>query len=54
MQVRFKTSITYKANFYTVYNVRDDKNGHPHFLIYINNQWEYISAKHLMPAEEDK
>lgn len=31
--------------YYDVYNVRDDKNGYPHFLIYINGQWIYKSAK---------
>lgn len=54
MQVRFNNSITCKTNFYTVYNIRDDKNGYPHFLIYIDNQWKYISAKHFIPLEEDK
>lgn len=54
MKVRFKTGITCKSNFYTVYNVRDDKTGYPHFLIYINRQWRYMSAKHFMPVEEDE
>ena len=30
-----------------VYNVRDDKNGYPHFLIYENGEWKYVSAKHF-------
>ena len=34
-----------------VYNVRDDKNGYPHFLIYENGEWKYVSAKHFVPAE---
>lgn len=30
-----------------VYAVRDDKNGYPHFLIYENGEWKYVSAKHF-------
>ena len=30
-----------------VFNVRDDKNGYPHFLIYENGEWKYVSAKHF-------
>lgn len=51
MKVKFKSQ--YDKDIYTVYNVRDDKAGYPHFLIYINRQWRYISAKHFMPVEED-
>lgn len=29
-----------------VYNVRHDKSGYPHFLIYEDGQWKYRSAKH--------
>ncbi len=36
---------------YTCYAVRDDSNGYPHFLIYDNNQWIWISAKHFKPVE---
>ena len=35
-----------------VYAVRDDKNGYPQFLIYEDNQWKYISAKHFIPITE--
>lgn len=31
-----------------VYSVKNDKNGYPHFLIFIKNQWRYISAKHFV------
>ena len=31
-----------------VYAVRDDKNGYPHFLIYDDGEWKYISAKHFV------
>lgn len=36
-------------NFERIYNIRDDKNGFPHFLIYDseNHAWKYISAKHF-------
>lgn len=34
-----------------VYNVRDDKNGYPHFLIYENGEWKYVSAKHFVPND---
>ena len=34
-----------------VFNVRDDKNGYPHFLIYENGEWKYVSAKHFVPDD---
>ena len=37
----------------TVYSVRDDKNGYPHFLIYENDQWKYVSAKRFMGEIND-
>lgn len=41
------------GNIYTVYDVRNDSNGYPHFLIYVrDNQWLYISAKHFLPEGE--
>ena len=42
--------IVYKKNDQTptnVYAVRDDKAGYPHFLIYEDNRWQYVSAKHF-------
>ena len=30
-----------------VFAVRDDKNGYPHFLIYENGEWKYVSAKYF-------
>ena len=32
-----------------IYGVRSDKHGYPQFLIYNNNQWRWISAKHFEP-----
>ena len=37
----------------TVYDVRTNKVGYPHFLIYDNGQWKYMSAKHFEPISED-
>lgn len=33
-----------------VYNIRDDNNGYPHFLIFYNGRWDYVSAKHFVPT----
>lgn len=30
-----------------VYDVKINNNGYPHFLIYINNEWKYVSAKYF-------
>lgn len=35
-----------------VYNVRHDKSGYPHFLIYEDGQWKYKSAKHYRDTSE--
>lgn len=32
-----------------VYNVRDDRKGYAHFLVYDDGQWKYESAKHFVP-----
>ena len=34
-----------------VYDIRDDKNGYPHFLIYEDNEWKYVKAKHFVPID---
>jgi hypothetical protein len=52
MRVKFKDPMF--TNVYTVYNVRDNKSGYPHFLLYIGRQWRYISAKYFIPIEEDE
>ena len=36
-------------NFCKVYDIKYDKNGYPHFLIYKNKQWTIISAKNFEP-----
>ena len=37
-----------------VYAVKDDKNGYPNFLIYEDNEWKYIKAKHFYEYQEFK
>lgn len=34
-----------------VYDVAYDKKGYAHFLIYKDNQWIRMSAKHFTPVE---
>ncbi len=41
-----------KNRWYTVYHVVQSK-GYPHFLIWDDGQWKYLSAKHFEPDEED-
>lgn len=54
-EVNRKDSVEYDNNSGTslspvkVYNVRDDKNGYPQFLIYENREWKYMSAKYFVP-----
>ena len=33
-----------------VYDITYDKNGYPRFLIFKDNQWLCLSAKHFMPV----
>lgn len=49
----FKAYYLPMKKYVTVYNVRDDKKGYPHFLVCIDNQWRYISAKYFNPVEEN-
>lgn len=42
-----------KEQYFTVYNVRDDKNGYPQFLILIDGQWTYKSAKYFKQNRVD-
>ena len=52
MKVKFKGK--YNNDIYTVYNVRDDKAGYPHFLIYVAKEWRYISAMYFILVKEDE
>lgn len=35
-----------------VFDVRNDKNGYPHFLVYMGGEWRYESAKMFEPLSE--
>lgn len=35
---------------YDVYHISYDKTGFPHFLIFKDNQWMRMSAKHFAPV----
>ena len=35
--------------WYEVFDVTYDKAGYPHFLVYKDNQWIRLSAKHFVP-----
>lgn len=37
------------GKMYEVYDILYDKAGYPHFLIYKDNQWARMSAKHFRP-----
>ena len=36
-----------------VYDVKMNRNGYPNFLIYIDGQWKYLSAKHFAPLKDE-
>ena len=44
-QVEHKVS----KSIHNVYDIVYDKTGYAHFLIYENNQWIRVSAKHYIP-----
>lgn len=37
---------------YKVYDILYDASGYPHFLIYKDEQWVRVSAKHFRPQKE--
>lgn len=49
--VEYDNNLGISISSIKVYNVRDDKNGYPHFLIYENGEWKYVSAKHFVPDD---
>lgn len=49
----FKAYYLPMEDYVTVYSVRDDNKGYPHFLVYFDNQWRYINAKYFKPVEEN-
>lgn len=34
---------------FDVFDIRYDSTGYPHFLLYINDEWQVISAKEFTP-----
>lgn len=42
----------YNNKVYDIFDVTYDKAGYPHFLIYKDNQWARVSAKHFRPLED--
>ena len=36
---------------YIVYDIKYDASGYPHFLIYADEQWVRVSAKHFTPKK---
>lgn len=51
-----KMSVVNKDNneIYEVYDITYDNSGYPHFLIYKDNQWLRMSAKHFRPIEAER
>ena len=43
----FKLFYEPKQVWVTIYNIRDDKNGYPNFLINLDGHWVYKSAKYF-------
>ena len=41
------------SHIVTVFAVQNDNHGYPMFLIYVKNQWRYLSAKYFKPIEEE-
>lgn len=47
----FKVKYKKDGFVYTVYDVCNDRNGSPRFLIYIDGRWKYIIAKDFSPCD---
>lgn len=45
----FKVRHKVSNSIHEVYDIQYDKCGYPHFLIYENNTWVRVSAKHYTP-----
>lgn len=44
-----KESFSWLSSYVKVYDIRYDASGYPQFLIYEDNQWKLVSAKHFRP-----
>lgn len=42
-------SFSWLSSYVKVYDIRYNANGYPQFLIYEDNQWKLVSAKHFRP-----
>lgn len=45
----FKVKHKVSNSIHEVYDIQYDNYGYPHFLIYENNAWVRVSAKHYKP-----
>lgn len=43
----------YTNRTFHVFDVRIYENGYPKFLVFINNEWKYVSAKVFVPLAKD-
>lgn len=50
----FKVKHKVSNSVVDVYDIQYDKTGYPQFLIYENNQWVRVSAKHYKPNIDEK
>lgn len=50
----FKVRHKISNSIQEVYDIQYDKAGCPHFLIYENNDWVKVSAKHFKPDTDHK
>lgn len=41
------------CRIYNIYDIAYDSSGYPHFLIYKDNQWIRMSAKHFEPIDNE-
>lgn len=47
----FKVKHKVSNSIHEVYDIQYDNHGYPHFLIYENNAWVRVSAKHYKPCK---
>ena len=47
----FKVRHKVSNSIHEVYDIQYDDCGYPHFLIYENNAWVRVSAKHYIPYD---
>ena len=45
-------SLLWLSPYVKVYDIRYNANGYPQFLIYEDNQWKLVSAKHFRPKRD--